>query len=498
MFGLRTLTARLKASQAEAELRTVQARKQAEIVQAYDAARVGGRQSGWARPMTSASSEIQGALPMLRASARDLVRNSPHASRAVRVLESHIAGSGMRPRLADDISDPDAREALGRITRDQWQRFVENCDPEGMLDFYGQQRLLVRAVAEGGEALRLWFPVVDAGRMFWRCRIVEGDLLDHQKNESLRDGGRIIQGVEFDALGRRVAYHMFDEHPGDRFGNLGLRHRTRRIEARFVDHVFEVLRPGQVRGVSWFAPSATVMRDLDDLAEAEVVRKKLEACISMVVYNANDDSATDAAAINAAEGDGGAALSDAHGSPIERMSPGMVLSARPGWSVEFNAPQASAGLVEHMRERLHAVAAGIGVTYMQMTGDTSQANYSSMREGRIEFNRLVDSWQSTLMVQQTGRPAWRRVMAAARLNGDLRTDLMPRAKYIAPKRPWVDPSKDVKAAIDEIEAFIGDPETVIESTGATPEEVMDGQRRWRAMRADVMASDPSDNTGEQR
>lgn len=496
MFGIDTLRARLKASRAEADLRAVTAQKRAEIVQAYDAARAGGRMSGWARPMTSANTETQSALPMLRASARDLVRNSPHASRATRVLESHIAGTGMRPRLADEIADADGREALMRITRDQWERFVENCDPEGQLDFYGQQRLAVRAVVEGGEAFRIWMPVADQGRLFWRCRIVEGDLVDHQRNEDLGPRGRIVQGVEFDALGRRVAYHMFDGHPGDRFNRIGLRQHTLRVPAQFVDHMYEVLRPGQVRGVSWFAPVATVIRDLDDLAEAEVVRKKLEACISMVIHNAHDDDATDAASIAAAKDGSNAALRTSSGSAIERMQPGMVVEARPGWGVEFNAPPASPGLVDHMKERLHAIAAGTGVTYMQMTGDTSMANYSSMREGRIEFNRLLDTWQSDLMKQQSGRPAWRRVMQAAQVNGDLLSAVLPRAKYIAPKRPWVDPQKDVKAALAEVDNFLGDPEAVIESTGATPEEVMQGQKRWRDMRAAVLGqSETQDSEG---
>lgn len=488
MFGFGARLAELRARQAEARFRTAIAEAQTGIVQqGFDAARRGGRASGWHRPLTSATTEIQPALPWLRATARDLVRNSPHASRAIRVLAAHIAGTGMRPRAQVDALEPDAREAIQRVTRDQWDRFVERCDPTGQLDWYGQQRLLIRAVVEGGEALRIWTPVAESGRLFWRCSVVEGDLLDHQKFERLRDGGRIIQGVEFDATGRRVAYHLLSDHPGERYAPMSLRHDLRRIPAEFVDHAYEVLRPGQVRGVSWFAPAATVLRDIDDLAEAEVVRKKLEACISMVVSSANDDATplTGSAAIVQASDDTGAMLTDANGLPVEGLRPGLVLKAQPGWSVDFNAPPASEGLVEHMQERLHAVAAGTGVTYMQMTGDTSKANYSSMREGRIEFNRLIDGWQADLMVQQTGRPAWRRVMAAAITNGDLRQPSPPRARFIPPRRPWVDPQKDAAAAIMEMNAFIRDPNAVVEETGASPEDVIAGHKRWRDLLSDA-------------
>ncbi|RAK24101.1 lambda family phage portal protein [Salipiger aestuarii] len=483
-FTARRAEARLRVAQAELNMAAVA--KQAELVQSYDAARVGGRMSGWARPHTSATTELQGALPFLRASARDLVRNSPHASRAVRVLSTHIAGTGVRPRAKPVSQDKEAREAVSRITRDQWERFVENVDTEGQIDFFGQQRLLMRAVVEGGEALRIWTPVAQDGRLFWRATIVEGDLLDHQKTEMLSDGGRIVQGIEFDAAGRRVAYHMHRWHPGERYLPGGFTFDLQRVPAAFVDHVFEVLRPGQVRGVSWMAPSATTLRDTEDLAEAEIVRKKLEACISMVVTNANDDGdPSGVPALAGAEDDSGAPLRSASGAPIERMQPGMVLQARPGWGVDFNAPPASEGLAEHMRERLHAIAAGIGTTYFQMTGDLSQANYSSMRGGELEFGRLVEIWQADLMITQSGRPAWRRVMDAARVNGDLRLPFSPVAQWTPPKRPWVDPQKDAAAAIMQINANLISPQEVIERTGQTPEELIEELRAWQEMLADA-------------
>lgn len=465
------------AQRAENRLRMALADARRTLLQGYDAAAVGGRQSGWRRPQTSADAETRPALAMLRASARDLVRNDPHANRAVRVLTAHIVGVGVRPRpVLEDGETSDQPEV--RASREQWSRFVENCDPEGRLDFYGQQRLVARAVIEGGEALRLWIPVGDGGRLRWRTRILEGDWLDQMRDGETSGGGRIVQGVEFDRLGRRVAYWLHSRHPGDRFGGFGTRLDSRRVEARYVDHVFETLRPGQVRGVSWLAPVAVVLRDLGDLAEAEIVRKKLEACIAAVVTNANDDGETSAtAALNPATDDDGSPLTTAGGDPIERLSPGMVMKARPGWDVDFHAPTASGGLVEHMRERLHAVAAGVGATYHQISGDLSQANYSSQRGGLTEFWQLVDGWQDDLMVMQTGRPAWRRVMQAGVVNG---TIAAPRAStWIRPRRPWVDPKNDAIAARMNAESGIESLPDLIERGGEDPDDRLRELARWR-------------------
>ena len=134
-----------------------------------------------------------------------------------------------------------------------------------------------------------------------------------------------------------------------------------------------------------------------------------------------------------------------------------------------------------MKERLHAIAAGVGVTYMQMTGDLTGANYSSMRAGDIEFGRLVSAWQADLMIHQTGRPAWGRIMQAAQINGDLTTPIRPLATFTPPKRPWVDPTKDAKASIMEIEAGLASPQDHIQRQGKTPEEVVAERREWAEM-----------------
>jgi lambda family phage portal protein len=470
---------RLAASREKWRQHLTPAGRQATLVQSYDAAAVGGRMSGWRRPFTSANSEMEPALPMLRGGARELVRNNPHASRAVRVLESHIAGTGVRPR--PDMSASGLGEAAiasqTAAARDQWTRFVENCDPEGLMDFYGQQRLMTRATVEGGEALRLWTPISDRGRIFWRCKVLEGDVLDHQRNQELRDGGRIVLGVEFDVIGRRVAYWLHDGHPGDRF-SIATRLTSRRVPAELVDHCFEVLRPGQVRGVTWLTPVAITLRDVSDLCEAMLVKKKTEACIALVMTNAEGtpQGGLGSAALQGATDEAGTVMRDASGAAVERMRPGMIINAPPGWDVTPYSPTSAPDLVEHVKERLHAIAAGVGVTYSQMTGDMSGASYSSMREGRVEFNRLVDGWQDTLMIHQTARPAWRRVMDAAVMNGEI--PARPRAKFIRPARPWVDPLKDQNAAINAAQAGIGSLTDIIERNGDDPDDVLAENLAW--------------------
>ena len=45
------------------------------------------------------------------------------------------------------------------------------------------------------------------------------------------------------------------------------------------------------------------------------------------------------------------------------------------------------------RRSLEAAAVGTGLTYDQVAGDLTAANYSSLRAGKIEFRRLCEQVQ---------------------------------------------------------------------------------------------------------
>jgi len=124
------------------------------------------------------------------------------------------------------------------------------------------------------------------------------------------------------------------------------------------------------------------MRDLDDWTNAELVRKKTEACLVGVVLGAD-------------EADQGVAptVVDAEGKTIEQFEPGLIAYARGGKDIKFNQPASTAGVSEWLRAQLHIIAAGYRVPYELLTGDLSQVNYSSLRGGLVEFRRMVDALQ---------------------------------------------------------------------------------------------------------
>lgn len=423
------------------------------LARAYEGARQGRRTEGWIAGGTGANAEIAPALHRLRDRSRDLVRNNPYATKAVQALVSNMIGTGLQPRAR--AATPDIARLADRL----WLQFSAQCDADGLTDFAGLQALMVRSLVESGEVLVRFRDrrVEDGLAVPLQCQVLEADHLDSWKSEDLPDGGFILQGIEFDAIGRRRAYWLFPRHPGELRG-VGSA-ASQRVPADRVLHLFDRLRPGQVRGVPWLAPVILKLRDLDDYDEAELVRKKIEACFAAFVTGAEDEQTL------------GQARIDASGSRIESFEPGMIEYLEPGKDVKFATPSSAGGYAEYMRMQLHAVSAGVGLTYELLTGDLSQVNYSSIRAGLIEFRRRMEALQWQLLVPGLCRPVWQRFVVAAQAAGRLPEGEIT-ADWTAPRFEAVDPLKDIQADVLAVRAGVMTLKEAIARQGYEPAQVL--------------------------
>ena len=109
-----------------------------------------------------------------------------------------------------------------------------------------------------------------------QIQVLEPDYLDPSR-DGARGGNEVREGIEYDPAGRRVAYWLFDRHPGEWRTLTRATLESRRVPASEVLHVYRQDRPGQMRGVSWFAPIALQLQDLADHQEAQLLRQKIAA-----------------------------------------------------------------------------------------------------------------------------------------------------------------------------------------------------------------------------
>ena len=410
---------------------------------AYEGADRGRLTDGWRTASTAADAEIAAAGAVLRDRMRDLVRNNALAAQAVQVLVNNIVGYGIRPRAAS------GNKALNRRVDKLFERWSRRCDAHGHTDFYGLQVLAVREMIEGGEVFAVRRPLraaEAAGGVPLQIEIREADHLDDSKWLEETSGRRIKQGIEYDASGKRVAYWMFPEHPGDRLLMLSPRNESVRVPADMVAHLFERQRV-QSRGVPWGAPAMTALRDLADWQVAEMVRKKTEACLVGVVIGDDEDQMGVTPEVV-----------DSSDRRIERFEPGLIAYARGGKDIKFHQPASTPGIREWNLVQMHIIAAGFRVPYALMTGDLSQANFSSSRAGLNEFRRMVEQVQWMTVIPMLLDRIWGWFIEAAYTAGLIPTADVP-AEWSPPRFESVNPWQDAQADLLEVRAgFVSAPE----------------------------------------
>jgi lambda family phage portal protein len=410
----------------------------------YDGATAGRRAHGWYAASTDANVELMGSLIWLRNRSRDLIRNNPYAARAIEELAGNVVGTGIVPKAKT------GNTAIDKIIDAEWQYFADACDTPQRLDFYGMQTLTVRTMAESGEAIVRFRPrPVDAGlRVPLQLQMLEADFLDQARTMGLVNG-HVMEGVQFDELGRRIAYWLFSYHPG---GVLILNPRggivSQPVPADQILHIYRVLRPGQVRGVPWLAPVMMALRDLDDYCDAERVRKKVEACVTAFVQQPDG-----------IDGDpmGLVGKDPSSGLPVETFQPGMVEYLKPGQEIKFNNPPAAGGYREYKMTELQGIMAGIGLPYELGTGDMSQVNYSSWRGGMLGFRNTIEAFRWLTLIPLFAMPVWRRFIDTLILLGKIPQSVandpniaLRSVQWTAPRFESVDPVKDAEGVLKDI------------------------------------------------
>ena len=436
----------------------------AEQAASFDAGKYGKRTKGWRAHMTSPNSAAGPYLSRLVARSRDLVRNAPYARSAVQKIASNTVGTGLRTKIR--LKDERRRaEALAL-----WQAWsgTPECDSGGLLDLPGIQDLTMQEVPEAGEFLirRRWRRSTDQLAVPMQLELLEAEFLDITKDEELSGGRRIVQGVEFDELGRRVAYWLHREHPGEVGGLRGFQDPIR-VRARDVIHVLRVERAGQVRGVPWGASCALRLKDLDDYFDAQLLRQKIAACFTGFVKTPSPDSMPSP---TGAEGEESTAVSTPGLS--SRILPGALQHLPPGWDIELSKPPGVDSIQEYSAQTLREIAAGFGVSYEVLSGDYSQLNFSSGRMGWIEFHRNVTRWQRLMVIPQLCQRIWLWFLEAAIVAGKLPDEPIP-VSWTPPRREMIDPVKETAAMKLAIRNGLMTVSEALMMLGQDPEEALE-------------------------
>jgi lambda family phage portal protein len=404
---------------------------------------------------------------------RYLCQNNPYAASAKEAWVNAVIGSGIKPSSLMSSAD------LKKKVHELWRDWTDESDADGLTDFYGQMTMIAGEIFEAGECfvrLRARLPS-DGLTVPFQLQIIPAEMLDIAYNVSATlNSNRIECGIEFDFIGRRIAYHFFTQHPNnDVFArNASLPLRTR-VAAEEVLHLYKPMQAGQIRGIPHTVSGIVKCAVFDAYEDAELERKRTAALFGgFITRPARDDASfplENGLDLNASIPLQGNAFG---------LEPGVMVDLAEGEDVKFAEPADVGSTFEPFEYRqLLGIAAGFGVPYMHMTGDQRQTSYGTQRAAELMFRRRVEAVQHQIIVFQFCRPIWNRWLLEAVLAQEVDISLAAynatprqfnRVRWIPPKWDWIDPLKDRQAEALAVAQGWKSRDDVIEAEGYDPEE----------------------------
>jgi lambda family phage portal protein len=364
---------------------------------------------GWYPSITSQDFEYNIHRDRVTGRSRDLYRNDGWASGGLtRILDATV---GAHFRF---ISMPDYR-ALSYFAKgfdaewareyrhaleSRWRTFAEDtnnyCDAARQLTFVQMMRLALRhKIVDGENLLTLdWMPErvgYGAAHFATAIRLIDPDRLSNPQDQT--DTMYMRGGVEIDADGVPLAYHIRRAHQNDWYGAVeaNIWDRIERETAwgrRTVIHDYDRERADQHRGIPLITPVMNRMKMLTKYDQVELQAAVLNAVLGIAVKSPYDPEGLREVATSEDADDPqywywNQLRADRERSPL-RFAQAQVLPLRPGEDVtQIQANRPGAMHDPFTYYALRNVASGLGTTAEELTLDWSKSNYSSARAGFV-------------------------------------------------------------------------------------------------------------------
>jgi lambda family phage portal protein len=450
------------------------------------------------------SSGNSAVLPSMRMSldrTRDLIRNDPHAAAGVDRLVDMVVGHGWQL-----VATPDARALgldaktardIGRQIRSEWRLFARDphkmCDARRFTSMNGLFRQAARTIASAGEACAvLKFRKAGESRYQTNVALVDPDRLCNPNY--MFDSLKVHGGIEFDAHGAAIAYHVRDAHPNDYYNILNSMNWTRIPRETwwrrpvFV-HAFEGEREDQARAITPFASLVARLRMLGKFADTELAAATANALIAATVES--ELPVNEVADSLAAPADGAQVRASWVNTVVGHYTdnPATLGGVRipvmlPGSKITMNSsPRQTTAFPAFQTAFLRSIAARLGISYEQLSQDFSQTNYSSARAALNETYRTIKRLQA-VFAEQFVMPIYMAFLEEAFDKGYIKIpancptfDDMPAAwslsRWIGPGRGYIDPVKEAEAGALRMETLVSTLELECADQGLDHIEILD-------------------------
>ncbi len=440
--------------------------------------------AGWTAGTSSADTEIRTSLTNLRARSRQLCRDNPHAKRARVLTINNVIGSGIGLQAQVKSSRSDLRKSVNDAIEAAWKTWAcaENCHTGGTLHFADFERALMSEVFEAGEVfVRMHMAAFGGSEIPFALELIESERVPHEFQASaMNDKARM--GIEVDQYFRPVRYWVRDRHPSDIYPGGMPMDQVRPVPAAEIIHLRLVERWPQTRGVPWLHAVAGTLNNMGGYTEAEIVAARASA--QPIGWEEPGDFPNPEAE---QQEDG------TFETPYE---PGFV---HHGKKLNFYSPNrpntALPQFISHLLKEV-GIGSGYGIRYAALSGDYSEATYSSERAAQLDDRdgwRALQQWFIRSFRVRTHQMWMQQAVFARRVTGiSIEEYMADRAKFEAARFKargwsWIDPTKEV-AAYKEAEkaGYITKTQIIAKTSDDTDVEDVFSERRQELDAAEDM------------
>ncbi len=353
--------------------------------------------------------------------------------------------------------DPDYRldENAAAFIEYHWRRFCTHRDPETGLtwcDVTGRKtdaeidRLNVKTWKRDGEYF-IHVIKTNANPYGIAWRVLRPDWCDHTYHvDEMKNGNIIHCGVEMNAATRRPVAYWFRTTPTNAYAYNGRGQALYRIPVNEIIHGFTQEDEDQPRGIPHDHAFLAKLKMIDELDIAELTAARDEAC-SVRSYYAPLGSEDEIADITDDEN------KDVAQSLTAEKEPGQAEILPMGWKAEVNTPQHPNQQHKPFKDgMLRDVASGAGVEYSNFTNNWEGVSFSSVRVGTISERDGFEVEQDDF-ISQCKTPQflmWLQSFLSLQISGSLppsKFHKFAQHEYRGRRWMWVDPMKDVAAAV---------------------------------------------------
>jgi len=419
-----------------------------------------------------------GVLSVLRARSRYVFKNHGHAHGVINKITRRVAGRGTWINAKMQGAGGVRLRADNKALEFVFKAVAKDMTTSGM-SFRALRKLILHSFLEDGEFIAVKRTNarkrIQAGQEILpysrEWQVIGSDQMVEDKTaqelEGVKEGNRVILGVEVDRGGRAVAYHFYDDG-GDIYSTFGQR-KIRRVSAAQVIHWFVKYHDSQVRGLPTLTPVLLNLADLEEYIKATMTQAWVQACATAFIKSNMPAELQQMFADEVGIADLARWLTGVDWTRTD-MNPGEMVFLDPMTDVTFADPKSPPTQFDSFTEAiLRAIAAGVGISYEALASDYTKTNFSSGQqtgnEDQFTYNDIGED-QDT----HTLDPIWEdfaaHVYFVHRLLPVPDGVIDPYEHEVQhPRKEWVDPWKKARADTEALKNGTKSPQQVCAEEG---------------------------------